>query len=374
MKRLFAFLIALALLCGLLPAARAAGTTDGILPKREGFDLATVRYVFADGSYGFAEVTETEDGYVYSFPTPDAPFSVIPEYFSLTRWDGAVDLSWYDPAQSVFLLEHPAQLAGLAALVNGNVDAATPDYRIKGDRSQLVSTRIDDFLLVGAGGGNQRDTVWQGDPAHDFSGKTVYLAADLDMGGAYDAEADAWSGPNWTPIGGKYPLSRADSELVIEAFFNGVLDGQGHRIEHLFCDRYADKGYSYSQAVGLVGYLGELYDGEEAPAQAPAVRNLSLSGSIYGRRMVGGLVGRVGSIPTGVRIENCANLAAVRNTDSKGVGGICGAGWGKGAIVNCYNRGDVSTTYACPAGGICGSNSGLDIYNCYTHSARLIGS
>lgn len=363
MKRFVAFLMILALLCGFLPSAWAAGTTSGTFEHRAGFDLASVRCQFADGSYELLAFTETASGYTYSFATPDAAFTVIPEYFSLTVWDGAVDISWYDAEKTEFYLDNPAQLAGLAALVNGALDAKTPDYRVKGDLRELVCTRIDDFLLVGAGGGNQRDTVYQGDPAHDFSDKTVYLTADLDMGGVNNGTG--WSGPNWTPIGGKYPLDRETSEHVLEAFFNGTLDGQGHRIINLCCDRYADKGYPYSQAVGLVGYLGECYDGEDAPAKIPAVRNLSVSGSIYGRRMVGGVVGRVGSIATGVRIENCANFATVRNTDSKGIGGICGAGWGSGAIVNCYNLGSVSTTYACPAGGICGSNSGLDIYNCY---------
>lgn len=364
MKKTVSLLLAVCLLLSLLPVtASASGVTTGTLEARPGYDLATVRYEFADGTYGFAEFTETENGYTYSFPTPSQSFTVIPEYYSLTRWDGAVDISWYDADKTEFYLSTPAQLAGLAALVNGRTDADTPDYRVKGDLSELVSTQIDDFLLVGVGGGNQRDTVYRGDAAHDFSGKTVYLTADMDMGGVFDGTQ--WSGPNWTPIGGKYPLRRADSGYVIESFFNGVLDGQGHRIENLYCDRYADKGYAYSQAVGFVGYLGELYDGETAPSQMPAVRNLSVAGSIYGRRMVGGVVGRVGSIPTGVRIENCANYASVKNTDSKGIGGICGAGWGKGAIVNCYNRGSVTTTYACPAGGICGSNSGMDIYNCY---------
>ena len=73
------------------------------------------------------------------------------------------------------------------------------------------------------------------------------------------------------------------------------------------------------------------------------MRNLSVSGSIYGRRMVGGIVGRTGSIPTGIYLENCANHASVKNTDSKGVGGIVGAGWSEGAIVNCYNTGSVTT-------------------------------
>ena len=34
-------------------------------------------------------------------------------------WDGTVDISWYDPAQTEYTIDTPAKLAGLAALVNG---------------------------------------------------------------------------------------------------------------------------------------------------------------------------------------------------------------------------------------------------------------
>lgn len=355
MKRLLCWILSLCLLLCLVPGAAAAERVTGTLERRAGYDLASVRCELADGSYFFASVEETAAGYAYAFDRPAGTYTVRPEYFSTTVWDGAVDISWYDASQTAFYLDTPAKLAGLAALVNGQVDAGTPDYRIKGDRSELVSTRVDDYLLVGAGGDNQYGTVHVGDAAHDFSDKTVYLTADLNMGGS----------SNWTPIGGLYPMDRANTERVIAAYFNGTLDGQGHRITNLFCDRYAEKGYAYSQGVGLIGHMGDLYDGEAAPETDPAVRNLSVSGSIYGRRMVGGIVGRTGSIPTGIYLENCANHASVKNTDSKGVGGIVGAGWSEGAIVNCYNTGSVTTGYACPAGGICGSNSGLDIYNCY---------
>ena len=97
------------------------------------------------------------------------------------------------------------------------------------------------------------------------------------------------------------------------------------------------------------------------------MRNLVLgSGWIYARRMVGGIVGRVGETSNGVVIENCGNRADIKNTDSKGVGGIVGSAWGKGTIRSCYNTGSVSTTYTCPAGGILGSNEGMDVYNCYS--------
>ena len=250
-------------------------------------------------------------------------------------------------------------------------DPAAP--KITGDKSHLKSIRVDDVMLVGAGGGNVSDTVYTSNI--DFAYKTVYLTQDMDMGGRYDAASGTWSGPNWTPIGGKFPMKPQEAEndcLTLDTRFNGVLDGQGHTVSNLYCDRYAAKGFPYSMAVGLVGFLGGACDNNAnitagfEDGWQPAVRNLVLSsGSVYGRRMVGGVVGRVGETKNGVVIENCANRASVRNTDSKGVGGIVGSAWGSGIIRNCYNTGDISTTYTCPAGGILGTNEGMDVYNCY---------
>jgi len=72
------------------------------------------------------------------------------EYFSTTRWDGAVDISWYNDTDREFTLTNPAQLAGLAALVAGQTSAETPRWRIKSDISRLVCQKIEDYLLVGA--------------------------------------------------------------------------------------------------------------------------------------------------------------------------------------------------------------------------------
>jgi hypothetical protein len=260
-------------------------------------------------------------------------------------------------------------LAGLAALVNGMADPTCP--KVVGDASHIKSTAFPGTTLVGAGGGNVSDTVYRS--AIDFACKTVYITADLDMGGVY--ANGAWSGPNWTPIGGKYPMKPEVTKgdcLVLDTRFNGALDGQGHTVSNIYCNRYAEKGFPYSMAAGLVGFLGGTADNENALTKEfndgwqPSVKNVVVGkGYIYARRMVGGVVGRVGQTSNGVVIENCANLADVRNTDSKGIGGVVGSGWGLGVVRNCYNAGSVTTTYACPAGGICGSNQGLSIYNCY---------
>ena len=291
-------------------------------------------------------------------------------------WDGTVDISWYDPAKTEYEIDTPAKLAGLAALVNGMADPTAK--MVVGNTVYLVSKRVDNVMLVGADGGNVFDTVYTG--GIDFAYKTIYLTADLDMGGRKSADG-SWTGPNWTPIGGKFPMKPADASgdcMTLDTRFNGVLDGRGHAIYNLYCDRYAAKGFPYSMAVGIVGFLGGNADysggvsGERSEAEfengwQPAVRDLVLgSGWVYARRMVGGIVGQVGETSNGVVIENCGNRADIKNTDSKGVGGIVGSAWGKGTIRGCYNTGSVSTTYTCPAGGILGSNEGMDVYNCYS--------
>ena len=58
------------------------------------------------------------------------------EYFSTTRWDGAVDLSWYNGTDTEFTLTTPAQLAGVAELVNSNTtDFAGKTIRLGADIS-----------------------------------------------------------------------------------------------------------------------------------------------------------------------------------------------------------------------------------------------
>lgn len=259
-------------------------------------------------------------------------------------WDGSVDVSWYNSAGTVFYINTPAQLAGLAALVNGHVDVGVTPDMITGAFNQSA-----DFLLG----------------IDDFNGKTVYLNADLDMGGVWDSTTGIWEGPNYTPIGGQWCIDVDDAATCLNTSFNGTLDGQGHTVKNICCHRYTPTGYGYSQGVGLVGRLGcHDQDDKSMWADNPAVRNVAVTGHIYARRSVGGIVGKIGKTNKGGIIENCANLATVSNTDAKGCGGIVGAGWNGGLIKNCYNAGHVYSTYACPTGGISGSNE-VDIYNCY---------
>ncbi|MDO4868789.1 MAG: hypothetical protein Q4A65_00655 [Bacillota bacterium] len=401
-------------------------------------------------------------------------------------WDGSVDISWYtesDPEETTdYYIENAAQLAGLAYIVNGQLDAevfpvqykknpeGTGDYdkaSIKdytnsaegaykeyykmntehkgsydidyeamlqtaraGEDPKLIDGTEDDgttasgltasdfyiqkFTHINSSGGGSgvTDTYYYiGNQKYDFLGKTVHLTADIDLGAGADADGQI-SGPNWTPIGGRFPadayLLYTDNKgtehhhqnLVVDSAFNGVFDGGCHTISNIYCDRWASDGdFLKNHGSGFIGNIGSLYDtkyddvdtgyghadnAEELPdGWIPAVRNLAVGndatdetfkGYIKGNRMVGAVVGCMGDAENGVDIENCVNYASVFTTDSKGLAGIAGGSSGAGNIRNCYNAGTIRTTYSTsPAGGIIGSNDGTNVYNCY-NIGRIINT
>lgn len=266
-----------------------------------------------------------------------------------TIWDGTVDVSWYNTTDTTFTLSTPAQLAGLAAIVAGSYN---PGAVVVGNPEYIVDNVVDEGTV---------DEYHYG--LDDFKGKTIRLAADLDMGGVYDEGTDTWSGPNYMPIGGQYCMDITDSTTKLSASFNGTFDGQGHTVSNIYSNRRTDFSFSYSQSIGLIGRLG-VHDSDPVETRSSncAVRNVAVDGYIYGGRSVGGIVGKFGKTDGGATVENCVNNANVVSTDAKGVGGIVGSSWNGGSISNCYNTGTIAG--GSPAGGICGSNE-ITVKNCY---------
>ncbi|MDR1604289.1 MAG: cell wall-binding repeat-containing protein [Gracilibacteraceae bacterium] len=316
-------------------------------------------------TYNGAVVTEVDGVYSFTMPaanvTLSAVFAAIPPTppppppptegtgdVDAAVWDGkSLDIRWFDPEADEYHISTPAQLAGLAALVNGlyNEEIDT----IAGDPLYLV---VNESTAEGDPGNNLSTATYHFG-AYDFEDKTVYLDADVDMGSA-----------NYMPIGGQYLMTPNDSATRIDASFSGTFDGQGHKVT-LQADRHADGNYGDGQSVGLIGRLG-VHDDDpwELRAESPAVRNLTITGYIHANRSVGGIVGKIGKTLGGVVIENVANYATVSATDAKGVGGIVGAAWNGGVIRNAYNAGAVSGTHISPVGGIAGSVE-IPIINSY---------
>jgi hypothetical protein len=281
-----------------------------------------------------------------------------PVFAATDAWDGkTIDVSWFTPGQAEYHISTPAQLMGLAALVNGIYNAEITN--VIGNTAYIV-----DNVKEGtekAGSQNQATTTWhQG--SYDFSGQTVYIDANLDMGGA----------GNFMPIGGQYLMRPNIYSTKISASFCGVLDGQGHWVKNIRCLRRCTTGnFGDGESIGLVGRLG-VHDNDpvELWPLSPAVLNVAVTGYISGNRSVGGIVGKIGKTkaPTdgsstgSAKISNCASFVEISTTDKKGVGGIVGASWNGGTVSNCFNAGKISGGQ--PAGGIVGSNENK-IENCY---------
>jgi uncharacterized repeat protein (TIGR02543 family) len=345
--------------------ASAGETVILTVTPAAGMQLAANSLLYtANGGVSYTAITGS------SFTMPGVDVTVTANFVASTAnpyaWDGSVDVSWYNTTDTLFSLSTPSQLAGLAAIVNGLVN---PGTKIIGNAGYIHATGAPSSLT-----GASTTITYRGDD--NFKGKTAKLTADLDMGGIYNSSDQTWSGPNYMPVGGQYMLDVTDQNTILNAPFNGTFDGQGHTVKNIYCNRYTTVGYDWSQAVGLIGRLGVHDDDRNNAtlmADNPTVRNVAVTGYIYGRRSVGGIAGKIGKSNKGGIIENCANFATVEGTDSKGTGGITGAGWNGGYIKNCYNAGKVINSYNDGTGGISGTDE-VPIINCYNAGAIGAGS
>ena len=257
------------------------------------------------------------------------------QYDAGAPWTGEIDISWYDPAASEYTITSAAQLAGVAAIVEGT-------------SSTGYATR----------GAAVKDS---------FKNKTFYLAADLDL-----------QDIAWTPIG-----SNANP-------FQGSFDGQGHTISNLYVNNggwsgiFGHVGISTKNCVisnlnvenvsiltnrmagAVVGQIyGDVINCHAENVVIMATPNMTDNGYDNGDK-IGGIVGWLGDNGNGHKVEGCsvtnAELGAYRD-----VGGIVGY-----LANDCYARGNeaaaleiavdqITYSYGTKdpnAGAICGRRGG----------------
>jgi putative cell wall-binding protein len=283
-----------------------------------------------------------------------------------SSWDGTIDVSWYDPSSTEFVITRPAQLAGLAAIVNGIYN---PQASVVGNRSLIVDNVLDQ------GTANERHHG-----ADDFRDKTVRLGADLNMGGSFDTGTGTWVGPSYAPVGGEFLMDLTDVSTRVDASFNGIFEGNGYVVSGVNAQR--DSSLLAGGAVGLIGRLGRhisndgvstgLADEPTSPVSefaTPTIRDVQVSGAFAGTGAVGGIVGAADYATQGVLIERCANSAQIDNKGEGFAGGIAGTLIGGARIQDCYNMGMVTSHLALAstdsgAGGIAGRIAG-SIANTY---------
>lgn len=208
------------------------------------------------------------------------------------------DISWYIGQENVseYTLETTAQLFGFAALVNG------------------TAKRADGTLVNSV----------------NFSGKTIYLANDVDV-----------SGYEWIAIG--------YSDGYTPTAFAGTFDGKGHTVT-LTLDTI---GQNY---VGFFGYV------------TGTVKNLTVDGSVKadstGSNGIGHAAGVVAYLAGGT-VEMCVNRASVTTDKCCYTAGIVG-GSENGKIKNCRNTGEISSTYESTGGHAAGiANEAESVTQCW---------
>ena len=208
------------------------------------------------------------------------------------------DISWYIGQENVseYTLKTTAQLFGFAALVNG------------------TAKRADGTLVNSV----------------NFSGKTIYLANDVDV-----------SGYEWIAIG--------YSDGYTPTAFAGTFDGKGHTVT-LTLDTI---GQSY---VGFFGYV------------TGTVKNLTVDGSVKsdstGSNGIGHAAGVVAYLAGGT-VEMCVNKAGVTTNVCRYTAGIVGSSE-KGVIIKCRNTGAINSTFESEGGHAAGiANIAASVTQCW---------
>ena len=215
-----------------------------------------------------------------------------------------IDISWYDDAQSKYVLNDAADLYGLALLSKGET----------------------------------------------FTGKTIELGADITVNeGLASTWGDDAPAYQWIKIG-----------PTTSSRFNGTFNGKGHTISGLYLNSEA----SYSGLFGLTDTAATIKDFKlvncyfESSNQALGSIAGHTRGSVFdtiysdaivvgGHQYVGGLIGQAGGsdLAYTIKVDNCWFDGSVTNTatDKQGTGGLIGAVTApKTELIDCFNTGMVS--------------------------------
>ena len=149
----------------------------------------------------------------------------------------------------------------------------------------------------------------------------------------------------WIPIG-VYKNGRE----YIHMAYEGVFDGAGHSIEHLY------------NTITSSGYEGNSYKGLFAYTKNATIKNVAVKNSSLTAYFVAAIV----AVAENTTIVNCGSEAKLYGPSDHGAAPICAISEGC-RILNCYNIGDVK----CEFNAMGFTNGGEEIINCYTSCVVL---
>ena len=278
------------------------------------------------------------------------------------KWDGTIDVSWYNTTDTEFTIETPAQLAGLSFITSPK-SGTSEDYTAW-EKAREEKT--------------DGESMASGIKVDNFTGKVIKLGSDLDMNGSADQLNKPVADLNNTD---KNSGGQGSSNGTYEGVaFRGTFDGQGHVISNLYLDGRETSPGNYGGYQGLFA----------AVSKGAKIENLGLTGTIYGR-VIGGVAAvstylddcteekdtqAEAAIENYPLIQNCwTDIKTTGNgSGSRPTGGIFG---GEGEyrdnchIINCYAKG--TSHNGSSAGGVAGFVNGT-IAGCYASGKIQTGA
>ena len=300
-------------------------TVKQLLPT--GLNMGNYRFYHVENG-NTVEMTLLPDGqtpvhnnYEYDPATGDVvlhlkSFSEIALVAEPAKWEGKRDYSWYDANATEYKIANADQLAAFGAIVGG---MAKQD----GEGNIYTSTGVD-----------ENATIVQ----DSFSGKTVRLISDINIGDTNEFYTDASeNGIVFYPIGyynseEKYEKDTANATVALSSGlrnFEGTFDGNGHLISNFYQNTWEMKGdhdwydpikeQYYRDGMGL---FGRVYGGT---VKNLTVKNFSSDGEITTTGTIAAYADH------GALFENIAIIGCNPRVYNIGNGGIVGCvGW--------YNR------------------------------------
>lgn len=293
-----------------------------------------------------------------------ASFSEVALVADTTKaWNGEFDYDWYDASKTDFTIANADQLAAFGTIVGGMADGIEADA---------------------------------------FSGKTVKLIADINLG---DAEKNNNPDIIFHPIGYYYTDDKNADGTTGDYYstvssFEGTFDGNGHKVANFYQNTWEIKGdYEgnyYSDAMGLFGYVvnGTVKnltvdsfssDGEFTPTGVIAAyavnstfENIAITNCnprVYNTGN-GGIVGIGGNSDdpdtykltfTNITIDNSNTISALWGSWDVACGGLVGMfrGAGHAYMTNCHVAAQIDVF-----NDVCGNYQ----YYWYRYAGMMIGT
>jgi uncharacterized repeat protein (TIGR02543 family) len=307
-------------------------------------------------------------------------------------WLGAIDTAWYNTSTDTFSLTNGAQLAGLAAIVNGTAYGIARDSFI--GKTILLNADVDlnnvGWTPIGTGVVDTTFT-WTNPDSDVSQGELVNVTdASAPFDGVFEGNERSVTGLNvdngsslcgfFGYLGSNGTIRRLGLEGVVSVSIStgetsdcigGLVGFNRGTIEHYTGNVAVNAGDSYNVG-GVVGFN----DGRTGNGRILYAANL---GNVIGYAKTGGITGQNAGLVKGS--YNAGRIEGRNITSKNGVGGIAGRNGNHntavetGRIVDCFNRGVVGSNEQKWVGGITGfQNSLSSIKNTYSIGEIVLGS